>query len=122
MRGMYNGTGIGLYIYVLYGTTMCADPSESAHDNLSAHHNISANHKTSAHHNTIAYYNTGPCACPSTSTFPIAIALPSWVRSVTATKATSPSTGVKGTAPHPKVSNEEHPKYLERWCVRFIKR
>ena len=83
MRGMYNGTEIGLYIYVLYGTNMCAYPSESAHDNLSAHHNMSANHNTIAHHNTIAYYNKRPRACPSTSMFPIAIALPSWVRSVT---------------------------------------
>jgi hypothetical protein len=77
MRGMYNGTEIGLYIYVLYGTNMCAYPSESAH------HNMSANHNMIAHHNTIAYYNMSPRAWPSTSTFPIAIALPSWVRSVT---------------------------------------
>lgn len=83
MRGMYNGTEIGLYIYVLYGTNMCAYPSESAHDNLSAHHDMSANHNTIAHHNTIAYYNKRPRACPSTSMFPIAIALPSWVWSVT---------------------------------------
>jgi len=87
MRGMYNGTEIGLYIYVLYGTNMCAYPSESAHDNLSAHHDMSANHNTIAHHNTIAYYNKRPRACPSTSMFPIAIALPSWVWSATTSLA-----------------------------------
>lgn len=37
-----------------------------------------------------------------------------------ATKATPPSTAVKGTAPDPTASNEEHHKYLERWCAKFI--
>jgi hypothetical protein len=42
------------------------------------------------------------------------------ITDIAATKATSTSIKVKGTAPPPTASNAEHQVYLERWCKKFI--